>query len=51
MKTKTKTKKTFTLSKKWEQLEKLNSIKEKQLKEQNILLKESKYFDDWFLIF
>lgn len=48
---KTKSKKTFTLSKRWKQLEKLNSIKEKQLKKQNLLLKESKYFNDWFLIF
>ena len=48
---KTKTKKTFTLSKKWKQLEKINSIKEKQLNKQNQILKESKYFDDWLLIF
>jgi len=48
---KTKTKKTFTLSKKWKQLEKLNNLKDKQLNIQNQILKESKYFDDWLLIF
>lgn len=48
---KPKTKKDFTLSKKWKQLEKLNRLQDKQLKKQNIYIKESKYFDDWFLIF
>lgn len=48
MKTKTKT---FTLSKQWKQLEKINNIQNKQLKKQNLLLKESKYYNDWFILF
>ena len=48
---KTNKKKTFTLSKKWKQLEKLNDLQNKQLNKQNQTLKESKYFDDWFIIF
>lgn len=48
---KTKIKKTFTLSKKWKQLEKINNLQDKQLKKQNLLLKESKFFDDWLLIY